>query len=321
MIGFKEKAFSRTRESLFLFKMQTIAFIYKFSFNFAQHFIQSLCMLNFNGKLVTQSAFSMSANNRAFKYGDAIFETMCVQKNTIVFWEDHYFRLMASMRMLRMEIPMEFTLEFLEEQILKTIPTQNDFSSFRVRLSVYRKDGGLYTPLTNQVDFLIEASEHTYEKKKEYRVDLFKDFYNYSGLLSTVKTTNRMLNTLASIFMVENDLDNCILLNERKGIVEAINGNLFIVKGNEIKTPSLEEGCIKGVVRKKVIEMIAKNQAYNITETAISPFEMQKADEVFVTNAIMGIQPITNYRKKAYATTIGDKLSVSLKMLQLTGAR
>ena len=321
MIGSNKKAFSRTRESLFLFKSETIAFIYKFSFNFAQHFIQSLCMLNFNGKLVTQSAFSMTANNRAFKYGDAIFETMYAQKNTLVFWEDHYFRLMASMRMLRMEIPMEFTLEFLEEQILKTIPTQNDFSSFRVRLSVFRKDGGLYTPLTNQVDFLIEASEYSYEKKKEYRVDLFKDFYNYSGLLSTVKTTNRMLNTLASIFMVENDLDNCILLNERKGIVEAINGNLFIVKGNEIKTPSLEEGCIKGVVRKKVIEMLAKNEAYTITETAISPFEMQKADEVFVTNAMMGVQPITNYRKKAYATAIGDKLSASLKLLQLTGAR
>ena len=278
-------------------------------------------MLNYNGKLINQSAFSMSSNNRAFKYGDAIFETILVQKNTIVFWEDHYFRLMASMRMLRMEIPMEFTLEFLEEQILKTIPNQKDFSSFRVRLSVFRKDGGLYTPLTNQVDFLIEASEHTYEKKKEYRVDLFKDFYNYSGLLSTVKTTNRMLNTLAGIFMVENDLDNCILLNERKGIVEAINGNLFIVKGNEIKTPALEEGCIKGVVRKKIIDMIAKNDDYTVTETAISPFEMQKADEVFVSNAIMGIQPITNYRKKAYATSIGDKLSASLKLLQLTGAR
>lgn len=276
-------------------------------------------MLNFNGNLISQSAFSMTSNNRAFKYGDAIFETLCVQNNTIVFWEDHYFRLMASMRMLRMEIPMKFTLEFLEEEILKTLPLQEGFSSFRVRLSVYRKDGGFYTPVTNEVDFLIEASENVYQKKKEYRIDLFKDFYNYSGLLSTVKTTNRMLNTLASIFMVENDLDNCIILNERKGIVEVSNANIFIVKGNEIKTPSLEEGCIKGIVRKKIIEILNKNETYSITETPISPFEMQKADEVFVTNAIMGVQPVTRYRKKEYATKVGKKLASSLKLLQITG--
>ncbi len=276
-------------------------------------------MLNFNGNLISQSAFSMTSNNRAFKYGDAIFETLCVQNNTIVFWEDHYFRLMASMRMLRMEIPMKFTLEFLEEEILKTLPLQEGFSSFRVRLSIYRKDGGFYTPVTNEVDFLIEASENVYQKKKEYRIDLFKDFYNYSGLLSTVKTTNRMLNTLASIFMVENDLDNCIILNERKGIVEVTNANIFIVKGNEIKTPSLEEGCIKGIVRKKIIEILNKNETYSITETPISPFEMQKADEVFVTNAIMGVQPVTRYRKKEYATKVGKKLASSLKLLQITG--
>jgi len=276
-------------------------------------------MLNFNGKLINQSEFSMTSNNRAFKYGDAIFETLNIQNSTIVFWEDHYFRLMASMRMLRMEIPMKFTLEFLEQEILKTVSRQDGFSKVRVRLTIFRKDGGLYTPLTNEVDFLIEVSENAYEKKKSYRVDLFKDFYNYSGLLSTVKTTNRMLNTLASIFMDENELDNCVLINERKGVVEAANANIFIVKGNEIKTPALEEGCIKGIVRKKIIEILNTNEAYSISETAISPFEMQKADEVFLTNSIIGVQPVTNYRKKTYKTEIGEKLASSLKLLQITG--
>ena len=276
-------------------------------------------MLNFNGKLIDQSEFSMSANNRAFKYGDAIFETVQIQNNSIVFWEDHYFRLMASMRMLRMEIPMEFTLEFLEQEILKTVNSQENISKKRVRLTVYRKDGGWYTPLTNEVDFLIEVSENLYKKKRTYRVDLFKDFYNYSGLLSTVKTTNRILNTLASIFMDENDLDNCILINERKGVVEAANANIFIIKGNEIKTPALEEGCIKGVVRKKIIEILNKNNEYILTETSISPFELQKADEVFLTNAIIGVQPVTNYRKKEFKTEVGEKLASSLRLLQITG--
>lgn len=276
-----------------------------------------IVMLNFNGDLINENNFSVSIKNRAFKYGDAIFETISVFNSKVVFWEDHYFRLMASMRMLRMEIPLAFTLEFFEEQILKTIPAELENRKARVRLSVYRKDGGLYTPKTNEVDFLIEVSENTYQIKENYRIDLFKDFYNYSGLLSTIKTTNRMLNTLASVYMKENDLDNCVLLNEKKGIVEATNANIFIVKGNEIKTPALNEGCIKGVVRKKVIDILEKNEDFTLVETSISPFEMQKADEIFLTNSIIGIQPVTNYRKKEFKTEIGEKLSANLKLQQI----
>lgn len=274
-------------------------------------------MLNFNGKLIDPKEFSFSSNNRAFKYGDAVFETLNIQNNTVVFFEDHYFRLMASMRMLRMEIPMEFTLEFLEQEILKTVATQDNFSKARVRLTIFRKDGGLYTPKTNEIDYLIEFSENTYTTKSQYRIDLFKDFYNYSGLLSTIKTSNRMLNTLASIFMQENELDNCILLNENKAVVEATNANIFVVKGNEIKTPALEEGCIKGVVRKKVIDILNKNEEYTLLETSISPFEMQKADEIFITNSVIGIQPVTNYRKKEFKTEIGAKLAVNLRLQQV----
>ncbi|MEN8856816.1 MAG: aminotransferase class IV [Flavobacteriaceae bacterium] len=274
-------------------------------------------MINFNGTLESPENFTLTINNRAFKYGDGIFETVKVLNNNIVFWEDHYFRLMSSMRMLRMKIPMSFTLEFLEAEILKTIKSQEASSSFRVRLSVYRQDGGLYTPTTNNIDYLIEVSPLKIQEKTSYTVDLFKDFYNYSGLLSTVKTNNRMLNTLASVFASENDLDNAILLNEKKGVVEATNGNIFIVKGNTIKTPALTEGCIKGITRGKIIEIITKNVDFEVEETSISPFEIQKADEVFITNAITGIQIVTNYRKKVFSRVVGDKLSNSLRILQV----
>jgi branched-chain amino acid aminotransferase len=225
---------------------------------------------------------------------------------------------MASMRMLRMKIPMEFTLEFLQQEILKTIASQPDSASFRVRLNVYRKDGGLYTPNTNEIDYLIEVKPNTYKTKEIYTVDVFKDFYNYSGLLSTIKTNNKIINTLASIYAKENDLDNCVLINEKKGVVEATNGNIFILKGNTIKTPALTEGCIKGIVRKKVIEIIQKNKEFVLEETNISPFEIQKADEVFITNAIVGIQPITNYKKKTFSAEFSSKIAKSLKVLEVT---
>lgn len=268
-------------------------------------------MLNFNGTLFQEDTFQITTANRAFKYGDGIFETIAVKNGRIVFWEDHYFRLMASMRMLRMEIPMSFTLEFLEEEILKTLKSNPAFNNARVRLTVFRKDGGLYTPKTNAVDYLVEAGENTYKTKEVYTIDLFKDFYNYSGLLSTVKTTNRMLNTLASVYMQENNLDNCVLINERKSIVEATNAAIFIVKGTQIKTPALTEGCIKGIARKKIIEILTRNPNYTLEETVISPFELQKADEVFIANTIIGIQPVTQYRKKTFDTAISKKIAAS----------
>ena len=277
-------------------------------------------MVNFNGELLFEEKTKLSIENRGFKFGDAIFETIKVVNYKIVFWEDHYFRLMASMRMLRMKIPMKFTLEFLEQEILKTVKVQDEAISFRVRLNVYRKDGGLYTPKTNEVDYLIDVKKNNYIKKEVYIVDVFKDFYSYSGLLSTIKTNNRVVNTLASIYANENDLDNCVLINEKKGVVEVTNANIFVLKGNIIKTPALTEGCVKGIVRKKVIEIISKNSDYTVEETTISPFEIQKADEVFITNAIIGVQPVTNYKKKKFTSEFSDKISKTLKVLEVTSS-
>ena len=139
-------------------------------------------MVNFNGELLFEKNIKISIENRGFKYGDAIFETIKVNNNRIVFWEDHYFRLMASMRMLRMKIPMQFTLEFLEKEILKTVAVQENSNSYRIRMNVYRKDGGLYAPKTNEIDYLIDVKPINYITKEIYKVDVFKDFYNYSGL-------------------------------------------------------------------------------------------------------------------------------------------
>ena len=274
-------------------------------------------MFNYNGNLVAFEDVKITPDNRAFKYGDSVFETIKVINGKLVFWEEHYFRLMASMRMLRMKIPMNFTLEFLQDEILKTVLV-NTKNNSRVRLCITRKDGGFYTPTTNEIDYLIESHEIRFTTKDNYKVDLFKDFYLYSGHLSTIKTNNKLIHTLASIFAKENDLDNCILLNERKGIVEVTNASLFLVKGNTIKTPLLSEGCLKGIAREKVINIIESNNDYDIEETVISPFEIQKADEVFITNSIMGIQPITNYRKKTFSTDISKKLAMSLNVLELT---
>jgi len=271
-------------------------------------------MINFNGRMLDESKAILHSNNRVFKYGDALFETLKIVNLKINFLEDHYFRLMASMRMLRMEIPLNFTMEFFESELLKTA-AQNNLENARVRLTVFRKDGGLYNPTSNQIDFIIEASLLISLVKETYSVDIFKDYYLNSDMLSTIKTTNKITNVLASIYASENEFDNCILVNEKKHVVEAINGNIFVVKGNIIKTPPITDGCIKGIIRKKILEMVSKSDDYSIEEVEISPFELQKADEVFITNTIVGIQPVTQFKKCVFSTKVSKELTMILSKL------
>jgi len=270
-------------------------------------------MINFNGDLVLSNQPIFSNENRGFKYGDGVFETLKIVNSKLVFFEDHYFRLMASMRMLRMEIPSHFTLEFLRDEIIKTASANNLSESARIRFSISRKDGGFYTPKTNEIDFVISAQSLVVKNIENYRVDLFKDYTLNSGLLSTIKTTNRMLNVVASIYADENDLDTCLLINEKKNVVEAIHGNIFLVIKNTLVTPPISEGCIKGIVRKKIIEILKKNPEFTIEEREISPFEIIKADEFFITNSIIDVQAVSQYRKKKFAKTIANKVSELLK--------
>lgn len=279
-------------------------------------------MINFNGT-IQKFSNTLSIENRGYKYGDALFETIKVVHGKILFWEDHYFRLMASMRILRMEIPMNFTMEFLESEILRTINANDlDDATSRIRLNVHRIDGGRYLPESNLIGYNILAerlnSDFYSHRVEPYTVELFKDYFITPGLLSSIKTNNKIVNVLGSIFAKENNYDNCLLLNSNKNILEALNGNLFLVKDNIIKTPPLEDGCIKGIMRKQVIEIINYSADFNVVETSISPFELQKGDELFLTNVIIGIQPISSYRKKEYAATISkillDKLNMKIRM-------
>lgn len=270
-------------------------------------------MVNFNGELLSQNVSFLNQHNRGLRYGDSLFESLRAVKEKLFFWEDHYLRLMASMRMLRMEIPMNFTMEFLEDKIQGVIAANHlNEGAARIRVTIFRNDGGLYLPKTNDISYFIEAKpmKNSFYVLEDtpYEVELFKDFYVNPDMLSTLKTNNRIINVVGSIFAKENDYHNGLLLNNDKQVVEALNGNLFLVKGSSIKTPPLKDGCLNGIIRKKLIEILKKLEGYELQESSISPFELQKADELFMTNSIVGIRPITQYRKKVFADTVAKDL-------------
>ena len=275
-------------------------------------------MINFNG-IIQDSDLQLTVSNRSFLYGDGVFETLKIVNNKILFFEDHYFRLMASMRIVRMEIPMTFTMEYLEEQILKLVGLLDIQDAARVRFTVFRNEGGFYLPNDNSISFVIQASKLENKRYKipkiQFEVDLYKDFIVPSQLLSTLKTANKITHVTASIFAKENQLDSTLLINEIKNVIEAANGNLFMLMENKLITPPISEGCLNGIMRKQIISLAKQIDSVEVIEAAISPFDLQKADELFITNVIVGIQPITKYRKKEFEVRLANQLLEKLNAL------
>ncbi|WP_378188051.1 aminotransferase class IV [Aquimarina sp. W85] len=271
-------------------------------------------MINCNGVHVREDQAVLSIDNRGYTYGDAIFETVRINQGVLLFWEDHYFRMMSAMRIVRMQIPMNFTQEFLEQEIKSLLEVNNlESKVVRAKIIVNRVAGGLYTPDSREIDYTITVKPidtlpfYTLNENK-YEVTLFKDYYVANDLLSTLKSTSKLPNILGSIFAQENGFDNCILLNTNKMALETTNGNLFLVKGSKIKTPPLSDGCLQGVLRTQLLRILEKLPDYEIEEGSISPFELQKADELFFTNVIIGLQPITKFKKKIYTSAVSKRL-------------
>ncbi|MBA4133863.1 MAG: aminotransferase class IV [Flavobacterium sp.] len=277
-------------------------------------------MVNFNG-VITEEEVQLSVSNRSFLYGDGVFETLKVLNDQILFFEDHYFRLLASMRIIRMQIPMSFTLEYLEEQVLALVNQQNNQDAARVRLTVFRNDGGYYTPTDNKVSFVIQASALAVQSyvvnDGAFEVDLYKDFIVPKQLLSTLKTNNKLIQITASIFAQENGLDTCLLINEDKNVIEAANGNLFMLLNGQLITPPISEGCLNGIMRKQILKLAKELDGIEVLEQPISPFDLQKADELFITNVIVGIQSITKYRKKEFENSVAKQLLEKLNQTLL----
>lgn len=280
--------------------------------------------INYNGALIGAEGNILALHNRAFAYGDAVTDVSKYSYQQLLFWEEHYLRLMAGMRVLRMNIPMSFSMEYIEEEILKTIRSNAlESQPVRVHISIFRKSGNTYTPTDNDIEYLIETqplSSAFYVLNEEpYEVELFKDFYIQPDLLANIKHTNRIVNVLGSIFAQENDYQNCILLNSQKNIAGALDGNIFLVNGNTLKTPALTDGAVNGITRKMLIKSLQKVGDYQVEETSISPFELQKADELFITNSLVGIQPVSQYRKKTYTHTATKSLIGKLNTIARFG--
>ncbi|MDG1572768.1 aminotransferase class IV [Robiginitalea sp. M366] len=257
-------------------------------------------MVNFNGDLLPDTAHFLNHENRALRFGDALTETVRYTGQSLLFWEAHYFQMMAALRQLRMDIPMAFTMEYLEEEIRKTLKANAlEAVPARVDLMGIRSNAG-GVDLLIQVQRLETAGFVT--TSQAVRADLYKDYLLPAGGLSTLPHNNRLLEVLAGIYTQENGWDTCLLLNDRKEVVRSLEGPLFLRVGDQIRTPGLAGGSPDTVLRRQLLEWGKTDTHYQWEEAPISPFDLQKADELFSIHPVLGLCSITDYRKAHFNT-------------------
>jgi branched-subunit amino acid aminotransferase/4-amino-4-deoxychorismate lyase len=257
-----------------------------------------------NGSYIKAGKPVLESKNRSFLYGDGLFETIHANGTEPQFIERHLNRMLKSMKQLKMIIPGFFTPDYFTRHIKGVLTRNKQFQGARVRITVFRNNGGLYTPGTNEVSYLIESTmlEHdTYRlNQKGYQIDVYQDMTKPVYPLSAVKTTSALLFVLAGIFRSENNLDECILLNHSKRICESISSNVFIVKRDRYYTPSLREGCLPGIMRQIIIEIIRKEGFHLHDDCTLTADDMLNSDEIFLTNAISGIRWVVAFGQKRY---------------------
>lgn len=259
--------------------------------------------INFNGFLYNEEEKVFTINNRAFKYGDALFETIRIVNGEPCFLEGHFIRLKKGMKMLKMHSG-NISFNDLKDQIVRLIEKNHIKKGGRIRLTVFRSADGFYTPEGNEgKSYLIEATplkDNAYVlNEKGSTVDIYTELKRRRNFLSQIKTTNSIPHVLTGIYKRENNLDDCLVLNDQDRIVEAISSNIFLYKNNNLYTPSLEEGCMDGVMRKQVLK-IAKELNINVFEGMVNGSMLLQADELFLTNAIKGVEWVVAYRGKRY---------------------
>ncbi len=266
-----------------------------------------------NGNFISGSENSFNVQNRAFLYGDSIFETLRVNNRKILFFEEHLNRLVSGMKVLKYEIPDKFTVfkQKLEEEIIQLLNRNKIYKSSRIRLTVFRKTGGLYTPETNEIDYIISATKLKTDSfvlnSEGLLIDIFDEIKKPLNIFSPYKTANSILYTLAGIYKNEKKFGDCLIVNERNQIIESISSNVFIVIGGKLITPPIKDGCINGIMRNVIISF-AKLSNIEYFERSVNIGDLLSADEVFFTNSISGIQWVVAYKNKRYYKKMSDFL-------------
>lgn len=268
--------------------------------------------LLFNGEIKDADAPLFSGRNRSFRYGDGLFESMRMLNGKLSFSKKHMQRLLTGVQLLQLRLPDNFLSNSLDVWAKKLADANSNPPGARLRLSVFRNDGGYYAPESNEASWLLELwpmEQDTYViNEKGISIELYQDIRKPINKLSTLKTANSELYVLASLHATAMNVDDAILINQNGNVIEGTGSSLFAVKNGVLYTAPLSEGCVAGVMRAMVME-IAQANRIAVYEVPLPLSILLNSDEIFLTNAVKGITWVGAYRQKRYFSQTARKLN------------
>jgi branched-chain amino acid aminotransferase len=252
----------------------------------------------FNGQMIAENTPVFNAENRGFKYGDGVFETIKVSKERIPLIDFHFERLITSLQLLK--IQHSYTKELLVQWIMDLCQLNQCQDSARVRLAAYRNAIG-------HAEIIIEAQPIKRIDIQTWSQGISLAIYPYArkprDVFANLKTANFLPYVMAGFYAIEKGFDDCIVLNDVNKICDSSKANIFMIRDNEIYTPALHQGCINGVMRRYLIDAI-KELNYVVHQEEIVEEDLESADELFLTNAVKGIMPVNTFNGKQYNNSI-----------------
>ncbi|MFP4063982.1 MAG: aminotransferase class IV [Bacteroidales bacterium] len=271
-----------------------------------------MTMLSWNGRLLPKDELCLSPSNRAFRYGDGLFETIRVSQGHPLWADRHFARLTRGLHLLQINPGNDWS-ESLFTNAVKELVSANhsETGNARVRFSAFREEGGLYMPLGNAISWLIESEKLDQEgfglNNRGIHVKEYTGIRKGINQFSCIKSINAQLYVMASLHKRESGSGDCLILNEEGNIIEATSSNIFTVRDKILFTPPLNQGCVEGIMRQIIIETATEN-GFQVIEKPLDAGELEKADECFLTNSIQGIRWVGLYHHKRFYNALSREL-------------
>lgn len=265
-----------------------------------------------NGVRVSTREPIIGADNRAFKYGDGLFESIRFVNGHPVNVELHYDRVARGCQALKMDMPEGFDLIRFQAELYELGKLNGVTQGGRGRLQLFRKEGATYVPNGTRSGYFLEV--HDYKRndfvlnKEGLKVSVYDEIKKPINPLSNFKTSNSLVYIMAGVHAGEHELDDCLLLNDRGNIIEGTSSNLFIVSNGVLYTPGLDDGCVGGTMRMRIINL-ALEKKKKVYECPLNMQNILSADEMFLTNAVAGVRWIGSFRNKRYFNNTAKEMT------------
>ena len=268
----------------------------------------------YNGKFYQLPEPVIGAANRGLRYGDGLFETMKMLNGNIIQQAGHFERLWQGMNVLQFEKPGLFTKGSLITAIKKLAKKNDHEKAARIRLNVFRGEGGLYDAVNNAPNYIIETwplqDNNGLWNSNGLVAGIFEDAKKSCDILSNIKHNNYLLYVLAALKAKNEKWNDAIVLNQFGRISDSTIANVFLIKDEMISTPALTEGCVAGIIRKSLINYLCQNN-FICKEATVTIEDITNADEVFFTNSINNIRWVQRIGDVIYGNTFTQKIYTS----------